>query len=91
MTTERDDAHENDERQRMTERQAPSNWNVPNALTTLRIVLVGDSTVTDHAGWGQGFKRYLKDGVECVNTAQGGRSSKSFIDEGRLEKAIEVK
>jgi CDP-diacylglycerol---glycerol-3-phosphate 3-phosphatidyltransferase len=44
MTTEREDAHDeadgDDERQRMTERQAPSNWNVPNALTTLRIVMV---------------------------------------------------
>jgi pectinesterase len=57
----------------------------------LKIVLIGDSTVTDHAGWGGGFKRYLKEGVECVNTAQGGRSSKSFIDEGRLEKAIAEK
>jgi pectinesterase len=56
----------------------------------LRIVLVGDSTVTDHAGWGQGFKRYVADDVECVNTAQGGRSSKSFINEGRLTKAIEA-
>ncbi|MGC4070956.1 MAG: pectinesterase family protein [Nibricoccus sp.] len=57
----------------------------------LRIVLVGDSTVTDGAGWGSGFKLYLKDGVECINTSQGGRSSKSFIDEGRLEKAIGAK
>jgi CDP-diacylglycerol---glycerol-3-phosphate 3-phosphatidyltransferase len=44
MTTEREDAHDeahgDDERQRMTERQAPSNWNVPNALTTLRIMMV---------------------------------------------------
>ncbi len=61
------------------------------ATKALRIVLVGDSTVTDHAGWGGGFKRYLAEGVECVNTAQGGRSSKSFIDEGRLEKAIAAK
>ncbi|ATC64429.1 hypothetical protein CMV30_10940 [Nibricoccus aquaticus] len=61
------------------------------ASKKLRIVLVGDSTVTDHAGWGGGFKRYLAEGVECVNTAQGGRSSKSFIDEGRLTKAVEAK
>ncbi|MGB8226279.1 MAG: hypothetical protein WCE45_05370, partial [Sedimentisphaerales bacterium] len=25
----------------------------------IRIVLVGDSTVTDKAGWGLGFKQYL--------------------------------
>jgi pectinesterase len=55
-----------------------------------RFVLVGDSTVTDHAGWGEGFRRYLVEGVECINTAQGGRSSRSFVNEGRLAKAIEA-
>ena len=57
----------------------------------IRIVLVGDSTVTDNAGWGLGFKQFLADGVECLNTAQGGRSSKSFRDEGRWVKALELK
>lgn len=54
----------------------------------LKIVLVGDSTVTDHAGWGLGFRRFIGDDVELINTAQGGRSSKSFIDEGRWSKAL---
>jgi pectinesterase len=56
----------------------------------IRIVLVGDSTVTDHAGWGRGFVRYLTGDVECINTSQGGRSSRSFINEGRLKKAVEL-
>ena len=49
----------------------------------IRIVLVGDSTVTEKQGWGVGFKQFLTDRAECINTAAGGRSSKSFINEGR--------
>jgi lysophospholipase L1-like esterase len=53
-----------------------------------RIVLVGDSTVTDDSGWGTGFRRLMADGVEVINTAANGRSSKSFIDEGRWAEAL---
>ena len=35
--------------------------------TKIKIVLVGDSTVTDNAGWGLGFKQFLTDGAECIN------------------------
>jgi len=42
----------------------------PAAIRVVRIVLVGDSTVTDDSGWGSG------------------RSSKSFIDEGRWAEAL---
>ena len=55
------------------------------------IVLVGDSTVTDGSGWGRGFKQLLSDRCECTNTAANGRSSKSFINEGRWTKALEAK
>ncbi len=55
------------------------------------IVLVGDSTVTDTAGWGLGFKQFLKQPALCVNRAVGGRSSMSFIKEGRWEKALALK
>jgi pectinesterase len=55
----------------------------------IRLVLVGDSTVTDDAGWGAGFRQLAKSGVEVVNLAAGGRSSKSFIDEGLWAKALE--
>src|SRR5262245_13061100 len=54
----------------------------------IRIVLVGDSTVTDDSGWGSGFKHHVADGVEVINTAANGRSSKSFIDEGRWAEAL---
>jgi pectinesterase len=56
-----------------------------------RIVLVGDSTVTDESGWGYGFKRLLLPEVDCVNVAAGGRSSKSFRDEKRWEPALALK
>jgi pectinesterase len=64
--------------------QAPS----PPAI---RIVLVGDSTVTDEAGWGLGFRDLVTGAVEIVNVAAGGRSSKSFIDEGRWAEALAKK
>jgi pectinesterase len=54
----------------------------------IKIVLVGDSTVTDNAGWGLGFKQFLTDGAECINTSQGGRSSESFRREGRWTNAL---
>ena len=57
----------------------------------IKIVLVGDSTVTDNAGWGLGFKQFLADGAECVNTSQGGRSSESFRREGRWTNALALK
>ncbi len=54
----------------------------------VRVVLVGDSTVTDDSGWGTGFRQFVSNGVEVVNTAANGRSSKSFIDEGRWTAAL---
>ncbi|MBP8302613.1 MAG: hypothetical protein KBE04_00640 [Phycisphaerae bacterium] len=57
----------------------------------VRVVLVGDSTVTDGSGWGFGFRQFLTDRAECVNAAANGRSSKSFLDEGLWKKALEAK
>jgi len=54
----------------------------------LRVVLVGDSTVTDESGWGLGFRRWLTDDAELVNAAANGRSSKSYLDEGRWARAL---
>ena len=56
--------------------------------SAIRIVLVGDSTVTDDSGWGTGFKHLVADGVEVINAAANGRSSKSFISEGRWADAL---
>jgi pectinesterase len=52
----------------------------PKPLPKIKIVLVGDSTVHDKSGWGPGFAKLLRPEAACVNLAQGGRSSKSFVD-----------
>lgn len=62
-----------------------------NRRARVRIVLAGDSTVTDEAGWGTGFKALLKPDVACVNLSRGGRSSRSFRAEGLWDKALTLK
>lgn len=57
----------------------------------IHIVLVGDSTVTDTAGWGKAFAELLQPGVRCTNTASGGQSTKSFLDGGRWAKALALR
>ncbi|WP_134684092.1 rhamnogalacturonan acetylesterase [Brevibacillus migulae] len=59
---------------------------------TPTIFLAGDSTVTDQVsgqypctGWGQVLPLFFHDGIAVSNHARSGRSSKSFIAEGRLE------
>jgi pectinesterase len=58
------------------------------ATRRVRIVLVGDSTVTDDSGWGAGFKK-LASGADVINLSANGRSSKSFIAEGRWAEALQ--
>jgi lysophospholipase L1-like esterase len=53
----------------------------------IKIVLVGDSTMNDQGGWGYGFKQFLTN-AECINTAMNGRSSMSFMREGRWTNAL---
>ena len=50
----------------------------PAAAQSIKIVLVGDSTVNDEGGWGPGFRASFGPPVECINLARNGRSSKSF-------------
>lgn len=57
----------------------------------VKFVLVGDSTVAPKSGWGDAFIALLKPGVEGVNMALGGRSSKSFRTEGAWQKALDLK
>ena len=54
--------------------------------------MIGDSTMADkplqnnpERGWGQLFPQYFSDGVEIKNLAVNGRSTKSFIKEGRWD------
>jgi len=55
------------------------------------VVLVGDSTVATRSGWGDAFAKLLEPGVQCSNMGQGGRSSKSYRDEGYWKKVLAAK
>ena len=57
----------------------------------LRVVLVGDSTVAEKSGWGTAFGKLLAPDVECINAARGGRSTKSYREDGNWEKALALK
>lgn len=57
-----------------------------------RIFIAGDSTAATYgaerapqAGWGQKLPDWTAEGWEVRNHAVGGRSTRSFIDEGRLD------
>lgn len=59
------------------------------------VYLAGDSTVQTYAesqapqqGWGQRLAEFFTDDVVIVNKAIGGRSSKSYVDEGRLDEIV---
>ncbi|WP_093820458.1 GDSL-type esterase/lipase family protein [Stenotrophomonas indicatrix] len=59
----------------------------------VRLFIAGDSTAAEYgperapqAGWGQALQSYLDPArFEVRNHAKGGRSTRSFIDEGRLD------
>ena len=63
---------------------------VPPEVRTPVIFLAGDSTVKTYedgqyiGGWGQFLSLFLSDEIVVKNAAHGGRSSRSFINEGRL-------
>lgn len=80
--------------------QAQSTTSPINAAThvPLKIVLIGDSTMCDYPdthsnrGWGQYFEAHFKDkAVKVLNLAANGRSSKTFIQEGRWQKVLDEK
>ena len=54
----------------------------------VRVVLIGDSTVAPKSGWGAAFLQRLGPDAEGFNEALGGRSSKSYRDEGHWEPAL---
>jgi lysophospholipase L1-like esterase len=62
----------------------------------IRIFLAGDSTVQNYdeseknqGGWGEFLQDFFTDDVQVINHAIGGRSSKTFIEEGRLNRIAE--
>ncbi|SDD42187.1 fibronectin type 3 domain-containing protein [Sanguibacter gelidistatuariae] len=65
------------------------------AAATPTAYITGDSTVQSYtseympqAGWGQMIDRFFSDGVAFKNHAIGGRSSKNFISQGRLDEVL---
>jgi pectinesterase len=75
--------------------------NIEAAEPAIRILLIGDSTVAtyhkrpqdkpDLTGWGQVFDEFFNDDVTVLNHAASGRSSSSFIREGRWKNALKEK
>lgn len=64
---------------------------------TRRVHIAGDSTAAQkyaaaapETGWGMGLPWYLTPEVEVVNHAMNGRSSRSFVAEGRLDAIRDV-
>ena len=62
----------------------------------IHIFMIGDSTMANKSerampetGWGQVLHYYFNDSVVVDNHAVNGRSSKSFIDQGRWDRVIE--
>lgn len=48
----------------------------------IRVILVGDSTMSPRSGYGDALCQRFKSNVSCINLARGGRSSGSFRSEG---------
>jgi len=69
---------------------------VPDKTTT--IFIIGDSTAANkdisggkqERGWGMVLQSYFDDNIVVNNHAVNGRSSKSFIEEGRWDKVLEL-
>ena len=54
-----------------------------------KIILVGDSTMAPVSGWGSMFcAHHVKSSVACLNLGRGGRSTRSYRQEGSWEEAI---
>ncbi len=62
-----------------------------------KLYLIGDSTMSDkrdpelnpETGWGQVLPQFFNDHISIENHAVNGRSTKSFIDEGRWQKVYQ--
>ncbi len=62
----------------------------------ITVYTIGDSTMANkkadvypETGWGQQFQSYFDSKVKVSNHAVNGRSSKSFIDEGRWKVVLD--
>lgn len=54
-----------------------------------KIILVGDSTMAPHSGWGAAFcSNHVQSNVACLNLGRGGRSTRSYRAEGSWAVAL---
>ena len=82
------------ERERLVPHEGPVT--VANKNGKIRILMIGDSTMANkdtskgspERGWGMVLQHFFTDAVEVDNHAQNGRSTKSFINEGRWDKVL---
>jgi len=66
-------------------------WSFTADARTERIALAGDSTMTEKSGYGIGLKAHIPADVAFFNGARGGRSSKSFREEGHWAELLSHK
>jgi lysophospholipase L1-like esterase len=58
-------------------------------IPVVKIILVGDSTTAVHSGWGGSFCAFhVTSFVACVNLARGGRSTRSYREEGSWNRVL---
>src|SRR4051794_29747569 len=77
--------------------KAQTNREKATSAIGLTVFMIGDSTMADkpmvpanpERGWGQMLPLYFRDNVRIDNHAMNGRSSKSFLGEGRWKKVLE--
>lgn len=66
------------------------------AFASPQLYLAGDSTMSDKPadlpefGWGQALPRFFADPTRVHNHAMNGRSTRSFINEGRWQKIVDA-
>ena len=62
----------------------------------MKIFMMGDSTMKynniltyPQTGWGQVVELFVNEGVRVIDYAENGRSTKSFIAEGRFQRILD--
>lgn len=75
---------------------AENTLTAPSSEAVFRVVFIGDSTVSSYReesskirGWGQVMPAYFKEDVAFLNAARSGASTKSFLDAGWWQTALE--
>ena len=67
---------------------APARADAPK-IEPYKIILVGDSTMAPVSGWGSMFcAHHVKSSVACLNLGRGGRSTRSYRQEGSWDEAV---